>query len=131
MGRNPVSMVTEYFFPIFVGVIFGGLSALGVGGGSLLMLWLTLVLGAEQEYARLMNLMFFIPCALVASIFRWKQAKLDWKLVLTAVAAGCLGSVLGNLWRQGLDLELLRKIFGVLFVICGIRELCYRPKKPR
>lgn len=124
-------MLTEFLFPILIGTILGGLSGLGVGGGSLLMLWLTLVMGAEQEFARLMNLMFFIPCALITSIFRWRQGDLDLKLVAIAVAAGCAGAVLGNLWRQNLDLELLRKFFGALFVVCGIRELFYRPKKAR
>lgn len=70
-------MLNGFFFPIFIGTILGGLSGLGVGGGSLLMLWLTLVMGAEPEYARLMNLMFFIPCALATSIFRWRQGKLS------------------------------------------------------
>lgn len=124
-------MLNGFFFPIFIGTILGGLSGLGVGGGSLLMLWLTLVMGAEPEYARLMNLMFFIPCALATSIFRWRQGKLSWKLTLLAVAAGCVGAVLGNLWRQYLDLALMRKIFSALFILCGIRELFYRPKKAR
>ena len=124
-------MLTDFIFPVFIGIILGGLSGLGVGGGSLLMLWLTLVMGAEQEYARLMNLMFFLPCALAVSIFRWRQGKLDVKNTLIAVIAGCAGSVVASLWRQHLDLELLRKIFGILFVICGIREQLYRPKKAR
>ena len=124
-------MLTDFIFPVFIGIILGGLSGLGVGGGSLLMLWLTLVMGAEQEYARLMNLMFFLPCALAVSIFRWRQGKLDVKNTLIAVIAGCAGSVVASLWRQYLNLELLRKIFGILFVICGIRELLYRPKKAR
>ena len=124
-------MVTDFLFPVFIGTALGGLSALGVGGGSLLMLWLTLVVGTEAEYARLLNLMFFIPCALAVSIFRYRQGKLEWKSTLVAVAAGCLGSVLGNVWRQHLDLQLMRKIFGILFVVCGIRELLYRPKKAR
>lgn len=121
-------MLNDYFFQAFIGTVLGGLSGLGVGGGSLLMLWLTLVVGAEQEHARLMNLMFFIPCALAVSIFRWRQGKLDLKLTAIAIAAGCLGGVLGNIWRQSLDMELMRRIFGGLFVICGIRELLYRPK---
>lgn len=124
-------MLTEFLFPALIGTVLGALSGLGVGGGSLLMLWLTLVMGAEPEYARLMNLMFFIPCALAVSLYRWKQGKLDWKLTLTAVAAGCAGAVLGNLWRQHLDLDWMRKIFGILFVVCGIRELLYRPKKAK
>lgn len=124
-------MLTSPLFCILVGTVLGALSALGVGGGSLLMLWLTLALGMEAEQARLMNLMFFIPCALVACVFRWRQGNLDTKVALTAIAGGCAGSVLGNILRQGLDLELMRKIFGFLFILCGIRELCYRPKKAR
>ena len=50
---------------------------------------------------------------------------------LSAVAAGCVGAIAGNLWRQHLDLALLRKIFGILFILCGIRELLYRPRKAR
>ena len=116
---------------VLMGTVLGFLSGLGIGGGSLLLLWLTIVLGADPEYARLMNLMFFLPCALAVSIFRWRQGKLDVKNTLIAVIAGCAGSVVASLWRQYLNLELLRKIFGILFVICGIRELLYRPKKAR
>ena len=104
---------------------------MGVGGGSLLMLWLTIILGADQEYARLMNMMFFIPCALISTLFRWHEGKLSWTLTLTAAAAGCIGALLGSAWRQHLDLELMRKIFGGFFILCGIRELLYRPRKAR
>ena len=102
-----------------------------MGGGSLLMLWLTIVLGMEQEQARLMNLMFFIPCALSATLFRWKEGKLSMALTLAAIAGGCAGAFLGSAWRQHLDLEWMRKIFGGFFILCGLRELLYRPRKAR
>lgn len=124
-------MLTNPTICILIGVLLGGLSALGVGGGSLLMLWLTIVLGADPEYARLMNLMFFIPCALSATLFRWKSGRLSPRLTLTAVAAGCAGALVGNLWRNHLDLELLRKLLGGFFILCGLRELFYRPRKAR
>lgn len=124
-------MVGSFFFPVLIGIVLGALSGLGVGGGSLLLLWLTVVLDTQQEQARLMNLMFFIPCAFTASIFHFRQGKLNLPLTLTAVAAGCLGALIGNLWRQELDLEMLRRAFGLLFILCGIRELLYRPKELR
>lgn len=95
------------------------------------MLWLTLIVGTGAEQARLLNLMFFIPCALAATAFRWKQSKLSLPMTLTAIASGCVGALLGNSWRQHLDLELMRKIFGGFFILCGIRELLYRPRKAR
>lgn len=111
-----------------VGAVLGFLSGLGVGGGSLLLLWLTLVLGEAQATARVMNLMFFIPCALVATVFRWKQSRPDKRLALSAVAAGLLGAVIGNVIGPRLDVALLKKAFGVLFLLCGLRELLWRPK---
>ena len=116
---------------ILVGTALGFLSGLGVGGGSLLMLWLTLVSGFGQAEARVMNLMFFVPCALIASLFRWKQARPDWGLILRAVAGGLAGALTGNLLHSQLELELLKKGLGILFLTCGARELFYRERKLR
>ena len=112
-----------------VGGVLGFLSGLGVGGGSLLLLWLTLVTGMPQSDARVMNLMFFLPCALIATVFRWKQSKPDWRLALPAMAAGLVGAVVGNLLGPELDREILKKALGVLFLITGARELRYSAQK--
>ena len=111
-----------------VGAVLGFLSGLGVGGGSLLLLWMTLVLGADPEMARVMNLMFFLPCAIIATAFRWRQSRPDWRITLTAAAAGLLGALLGNCLSPILPRELLRKAFGVLFLMTGVREIRYLPK---
>ena len=111
---------------VFVGAVLGFLSGLGVGGGSLLLLWLTLVAGVSQETARVMNLQFFLPCALLATAFRWKQSKPNWKLILPAAAAGILGAALGNHLGPSLDRELLKKAFGILFLLTGVRELRFK-----
>lgn len=95
------------------------------------MLWLTLVLGVEPAMARIMNLMFFLPCALIASLFRFRQAKPDWSTTAWAVAGGLAGAVAGNMIHGFLDPELIRKYLGWLFLICGIRELFYRERKLR
>lgn len=114
---------------VLVGAGLGFLSGLGVGGGSLLLLWLTLVVGLPQSEARVMNLMFFVPCALLATAFRWKQSKLDKRLLLPAVAAGLAGAWLGNIIGPGIDKEILRRAFGVMFLLCGIRELRWSAQK--
>ena len=111
-----------------VGTALGFLSGLGVGGGSLLLLWMTLVLGADPAQARVMNLMFFLPSAIIATAFRWKQAKPEWHHILPAAGAGILGAVIGNLLSPILPHDLLKKAFGVLFLLSGIRELCWRTK---
>ena len=116
---------------IIVGSILGFLSGLGVGGGSLLMLWLTLVLGMEHSIARSINLLFFIPSAVIASFFRWKQGKLDLKKVLPAIICGCISAAYFSLLSKQIDITLLKKIFGILLLLTGLRELFYRPRNAR
>ena len=111
-----------------IGTALGFLSGLGVGGGSLLLLWLTLVVGADPGQARVMNLMFFLPCAIIATAFRWKQSKPDWRLILPAAGAGLIGALLGNYLSPILPRELLKKAFGVLFLLAGVREISYHTK---
>ena len=112
-----------------IGTLLGFLSGLGIGGGSLLILWLTLVTGMEQEMARTVNLLFFLPAAVVACYYRKKQGTLDIKKMLPAIAAGCIGAVMGTRLGGTLDTSLLKKGFGVLLLATGIREVLWKPKK--
>lgn len=112
-----------------VGTVLGFLSGLGIGGGSLLILWLTLVLDMEQKAARTVNLLFFLPAAVVACFYRKKQGTLDVKKMLPAIAAGCIGAVLGTRLGAEMDTSLLKKGFGILLLATGIREIFWKPKK--
>lgn len=114
-----------------VGCALGFLSGLGVGGGSLLMLWLTLVTGMEHSMARTINLLFFIPAATTACLFRWKQGKLDLKTALPAIIAGVVSAGCFAWLSRHIDVSLLKKLFGGLLLFTGLRELFYRPRKAR
>lgn len=116
---------------LLAGVLLGTLAGLGIGGGSLLILWLTVVLGVEQQAARSINLLFFLPCALIACCFRWKQGNLDLKKILPAVIAGCLCAGSFSLLSNHMDTTLLKKLFGALLIITGLRELFYRRRKAK
>lgn len=116
---------------ILAGTVIGALSSLGIGGGSLLMLWLTLAAGMDSRPARLINLMSFLPCALIACLFRWRQGRLNWSVALPAIAAGCVGSVIGCLLGGWVDTSLLQRIFGGVLILFGIREIFYRPRNAR
>ena len=122
-------MLESIPFIVILGTILGFLSGIGIGGGSLLILWLTIVLGMPQPVARGINLLFFIPSALVACLFRWRQGSLDWKTVLPAIIAGCFSAGVFSWVGTLLDTKLLQKLFGWLLLLTGLRELLYRPKK--
>ena len=116
---------------LVVGSILGFLAGIGVGGGSLLILWLTVILNMPYGTARNINLLFFIPCAIAASFFRWRQGTLDIKKILPAIIAGCIGAALFSFLSRSLDVALLKKLFGGLLLATGLRELFYRPRKAR
>ncbi len=113
-----------------VGTVLGFLTGLGVGGGSLLILWLTLVLEAEQQLARGINLLFFLPSALIACCFRWKQGALKPEKIWPAVLSGCVAAAALTWVGWNMDTQLLKKLFGGLLLLTGARELLYRPKTP-
>lgn len=116
---------------IIIGSVLGFLSGLGVGGGSLLMLWLTLVLEIPHHVARSINLLFFIPSAIIASLFRWKQGTLDIKKILPAILCGCIAAAVFSIISKQIDITILKKLFGVLLLLTGIRELFYRPRNAK
>lgn len=116
---------------LIISIVLGFLAGLGVGGGSLLILWLTLVLEMAYPQARVLNLSFFIPCAVISSLFRWKQGTLRLKKVLPAIVAGSIGAGLFSILGRNLDMQLLKKLFGILLLLTGLRELFYRPRKAK
>lgn len=124
-------MLENFYFIVVFGSLLGFLSGLGVGGGSLLILWLTLVLNMAYPIARSINLLFFIPCAIITSIFRWKQGSLDIKKVIPAIIGGGVSAAIFSIISRQIDIAMLRKLFGILLLCTGVRELLYKPKKMR
>lgn len=121
LESSPVALV--------IGTALGFLAGLGVGGGSLLILWLTLVVQMEYTQARFINLMFFLPAAVITSVFRWKQGSLDLKKVMPGIIAGCIAAAVCTWLGARINTGLIKKIFGALLLLTGFRELCYKPKK--
>lgn len=122
-------MLNTFPVAILAGILLGYLAGLGVGGGSLLILWLTLVLHLEQATARSVNLLFFLAAAGAVSFFRWKRGTLSLRTLLPAILAGCCSAALFSWFGTKLDVHLMKKAFGVLLLLTGLRELCYRPRK--
>lgn len=114
---------------LIVGTVLGFLSGLGIGGGSLLILWLTIVLHTDPQVARSINLLFFIPSALVACAFRIRQKDLRIKPLLPAMLAGCAAAAVFSWISTILNVGILKKLFGIVLLAAGLRELCYQNKR--
>lgn len=124
-------MTESLWLIVPISILLGFLSGLGTGGGSLLILFLTLGLNTDPIEARTINLLFFLPAALIACLFRRKQNKLDFKEVLPAIITGCIFAGIFYLISTVMDTAILKKLFGGLLLFTGVRELFYRPRNAK
>ncbi len=124
-------MLESLWIIIPLSIILGFLSGLGTGGGSLLILWLALALNLPQWEARTINLMFFVPSALIACLFRWKQGIIRFQKIFPAILSGCTAAVIFSMLSTRMDTTMIKKLFGILLLMTGIRELFYRQRKAK
>ena len=123
--------MVNFLFSTAVASIMGMLAGMGVGGGSLLLLWLTQVALIPQQQAKLINLLFFLPAAIISSLFRRKQRVLEISMVIPGIVAGAASAGIFSILGCYLDIEMLKKLLGGLLIITGIRELFYRPRNAK
>ena len=124
-------MLTSLPIILLISTALGFLSGLGIGGGSLLIIWLTLALNMDQTTARAINLMFFIPSALIVCIIRHRKGQLDWKSALPAIIAGTGSAYLVSRMIGKINTLMLQKLFGCILLTAGLREILYRERKAR
>ncbi len=111
------------------GLLTGVLSGFGIGGGSLLLLYLTLFAGLSQFEAGGINLLYFIACAPAALYAHVKNGLVEGRAVRWCVAAGVLTSVAAAFLAARMDTDWLRRLFGVFLLYIGAKELFSRREK--
>ena len=116
-------MLSSFPMCLLVGTVLGVLAGLGVGGGSLLILWLTGMLALPYTQARTINLLFFLPCAFIATLVRQKTTAIRIKKLLPAIIAGSISAIVFFFVSHFIPVDLLKKLFGIFLVITGVREL--------
>lgn len=106
-----------------VGFLTGVVASMGLGGGFILMIWLTAFAGVQQKTAQGINLVFFLPIALLSLIMHIKGGLVNKTLVKKYILGGVAGAVLGTIASQIVAGELLRKLYAMFLLAFGIREL--------
>ncbi|MGN0667064.1 MAG: sulfite exporter TauE/SafE family protein [Huintestinicola sp.] len=113
----------------FAAFLTGILAAMGVGGGMILILWLTVFMGTDQITAQGTNLIFFLPIALLSVIIHNKNGYIKFREIYPAIITGIAGACLGAFTAEYLGSPLLRKIFGGFILLIGIKSLFARKEK--
>ncbi len=121
----------QFVFATLVALITGVLSGWGVGGGSLLLVYMSGVAGIAQQTAQGINLIYFLPTSISALVSHIRNRLVDFSLAWPAIAAGVVSAALTAILVTGLDTSLLKKFFGVFIMIIGLSELLRKPDKKR
>lgn len=108
---------------ILLGLASGIVSGMGIGGGAVLIPALVMFTDMEQHQIQNINLIYFIPTAIIACITHTRDKSIEYGLVWRIVIFGVLGAVLGSWIAVGMNGELLRKLFGVFLLVVGTSEL--------
>lgn len=112
--------MSDWLLPLLCGFGAGIISAWGVGGGTLLLLVMTLFLGVDQRAAQGINLLFFLPTAAGALFCHHKNGLLDKPTLKAAIPPAVAAALLGAWIATAVDTALLRKPFGIYLLLSGL-----------
>ena len=107
--------MTDWLLPALTGAITGVLSGFGVGGGTLLLIYLTAFAGMEQTAAQGINLLYFLPAAATALPSHIKNGYIKTQTALPAIGVGLLCSATAAWIATALDVDdLVLNLMGIL-----------------
>lgn len=111
-------------FNFFVGILSGIISGMGIGGGVVLIPALVLINQISQQTAQGINLLYFIPTAIVSLIIHIKNKNIEVKTAMITASAGLIGGVIGAFSASLFENNLLKRLFGFFLFGMGILEIC-------
>ena len=114
---------------VLISFLIAVLSGLGVGGGGLFVIYLSLFSATPQLAAQGLNLLFFIFSSSASVAVQINRRRICFSAVALMAVSGLIGAVLGAYLTKFLPEEWLRRAFGIMLVSGGIIALCFSPKE--
>ena len=115
--------IPEILILVFVGLLGGFIAGtLGVGGGIIIVPALVFILGLSQHEAQGTSLaMMLAPIGILAVFNYYKTGYVNFKFAIILMIAFILGGYFGSLFAINLSDIWLKRIFGVLMMVVGLR----------
>lgn len=104
------------------GVLGGVLGGMGMGGGTILIPLITIFLGVNQHMAQGINLLSFVPMAVVALILHVKNGYVKFDKVVYIILAGVVTAILGFFVANLIRGEILKRLFGGFLIFLSILQ---------
>lgn len=113
---------------LLAGLFSGIIGGMGMGGGAVLIIYLTVFQNVEQLKAQGINLLFFIPIASLAVIIYSIKKQIKWQYVLPIAAGGIVGAVAGFFLTDFIGGGFTSRLFGGFLILLGLKELFHKEK---
>lgn len=113
----------EIVWRALAALVAGIFSSMGMGGGGILIIYFGLFTAVPQLTAQGINVLFFIPIAAFSVIVYHIKGLIDWRTALPFAVLGVLSSFGGSYLATLIDGDILSKIFGILLLVMGIKQL--------
>ena len=107
------------------GLVSGVIAGMGMGGGTLLIPILTIFLEVEQHNAQGINLLAFVPTAVVAIVIHAKNKLISFKVGIPIIIGGIISAIVGSLIAMQLSSQVLKRVFGVFLLLIGIWQIVF------
>ena len=112
----------EYLWFVLAGIVSGVVAGMGMGGGTLLIPVLIIFFNIAQQQAQGINLLAFIPCAIVSLIIHIKNKLVNFKIGLPILFTGIIASVFASILAVNTNSKLLQIMFGVFLLVVGVYQ---------
>jgi len=116
---------------ILIGFLSGIISGMGIGGGAILIPALIIFEEVTQKTAQGVNLLYFIPTAIISLIIHIKNKNVEIRTALIIGVSGILGSIFGAFLMSWLNSDILRKMFGFFLLGIGVYEIFKGIRTPK
>lgn len=114
---------------LLAGLFSGLIGGMGLGGGAVLIIYLTVFQNTRQLKAQGINLLFFIPIALTAVIIYSFKKQIKWRLTIPIALGGMLGAVAGFFLTDFIGGNFTAKLFGGFLILLGLKEIFSKSQK--
>jgi uncharacterized membrane protein YfcA len=98
-------------------------AAMGLGGGTVLLLYLSWFSALGQQQMQAMNLLLFLPAAALSLYLHRKNGLICSSVLPPCICGGVLGGIAGSLLSNRLSPDLTRRAFAVFLLVIGLHEL--------
>jgi uncharacterized membrane protein YfcA len=110
----------QFVWFVIAGLFGGFLGGMGMGGGTLLIPILTLVLGVSQKSSQAINLISFLPMAILALLIHNKHHLTKFKEALFIILFGLVGAFVGSYFVKTVESDTLSIAFGIFLIVLGV-----------